>query len=269
VPRPSRKGNAYTEEACIDAWSACRADLGRAPTKKDYKAWRTRRMQEAGLDLPNYATLMHHLGEGSWTGISERFGVHVPPARGRKRRFSDEQLRAAWTRCRRELGRPPTVTDYLRWRKACICRGEQPPPAAKTLIRRLGAGAWRGGKLADTDSHSFDRARWRLSDRELVGASRACAADLGRAPTRFDYDVWRRGEIDRGRARPPDAGTIALRLGGRSWPAAVRLAAHRSGGWQRRIIEQGRNRRGRRRSSEPSGRPRLSCAVRGAVREHR
>jgi hypothetical protein len=261
VPRSCRKGAAYTEEDAIDAWSACRADLGRPPTKRDYSAWRARRMHEAGIDLPNYATLMHHLGGGSWAAIAERFGVEVPSSRGRKRRFSDEQLRAAFTACRRELGWHPTVTAYESWRRACLCRGEQPPPAATTLIRRLGSGAWHGGKLADADGHPFDRFHWRLSDQALAGAWRACAADLGHAPPRFDYDVWRRGEIDRGRTRPPWAGTIALRLGGRSWAAAARHAASADKAqWPPRRASTERQERRRRAS-----RSRLSVAVAGQI----
>lgn len=225
VPRSRRKGAAYSEDECIDAWLACRAELGRVPTERDYKSWRFRRMHEAALDLPNYATLMHHLGGGSWTGIAERFGEDVPPSRGRKRRFTDAQLRAALTTCQRELGRRPTLTAYVRWRRVCLRRGEQPPPAATTLIRRLGSGAWHGGELAEAEGDLFDRYRWRFSDRDLAGAWRSCAADLSRTPTRFDYDVWRRDEIDQGRARPPYSGTIALHLGGRSWPAAARIAA--------------------------------------------
>ena len=117
----------YSDRDIILALVSVSTRVGRVPSAKDYAA------HARELSYPSLPTVLNRMG--GWTNALRASGMQPPatPARGRKRRWTDE---ACWTALRkvvRELGGLPTVLAYERH-----AAGRPELPSSATLRNRLG-----------------------------------------------------------------------------------------------------------------------------------
>jgi hypothetical protein len=112
--------------AAVCALHEVAAILGRSPSINDYRKLR-RELPELGL--PSDTNIRRWLGEGSLSGggwneclrrvlldaVSD--GDFTSSLVGRTYRFDDSEIFSALRECAAELGRPPTMSQYLQWAK--------------------------------------------------------------------------------------------------------------------------------------------------------
>jgi hypothetical protein len=227
LDRPPLLRNAGVEELTSN-WQACASELGHPPSIGEYNCWRARVfVRDPCARVAHHKTLAKQLGEGSWPAVASRVDVAYSPKFGPTgNNYSDEELAAALESCVAEHGHPPSPAEYTSWRRRRLAAGATQLPSDRTLVNRLGRGSWRIALGADCTSSAACRISYGLD--QLVNAWRSCALDLGRPPSQYDYDAWRREQLARDNVTQlPHYKTLADRLGGGSWPEIVRRRAMR------------------------------------------
>jgi hypothetical protein len=129
-----------------------------------------------------------------------------------------------WRACTAELGHPPSIGEYTRWREQKMARDRAGHLAHhKTLTERLGGGSWSAiaARLGVAYAPRSGPLSSSYGDDELRRALRAASAELGHPPTEAEYSEWRERRRDTATIRTPHAHTIASRLGHGAWPRAA------------------------------------------------
>ncbi len=125
----SRGAQTYSDRDIIEALTATAADLGRAPSAKEYAA------AALGAQLPSLATVLNRMGGWSKAMAAAGLRPDTDPMRTRKRtRVWTEP--ACWRALRRvvdELGDFPSVLAYDR-----LATGRSDLPSSATIRKRLG-----------------------------------------------------------------------------------------------------------------------------------
>lgn len=225
VPAP-RRSRPWTDAQLIAAWEDCKCALGAAPgSQHHYDLWRERRRgQDHGTLPPTSSALIRRLGDGSWRDLFIRL-EDTPPPRGRAgcRCYPAAQIQEAWQEAKRFVDRPPSMSDYERYRTKRITEtgGAVAVPTIGVFLRRFGTWRELHLQLEGVEPSSLPTRR---PDVELIAIVRACASQIGRPPSINAYERWCTvGDLSTGNRRPKYI-TIARRLGQGSWPAAVRRA---------------------------------------------
>lgn len=135
------------------------------------------------------------------------------------------------------LGHAPSTTEYMDEYRRRRTTGENPIPTASAIIKRFGswASALAEAGIIAADVGEIHRLRvvrkkrvGRYPDDRLLECLRACAAEIGFAPTVVAYSVWREVRLGGGSGRRapgsdiPHFRTIADRFGG--WGNALEAA---------------------------------------------
>ena len=117
----------YSDRDIILALVSVSTRVGRVPSAKEYGA------HARELNYPSLATVLNRMG--GWTNALRASGMEPvgPPARARKRRWTDEACWTALRKVARELGEIPTVLAYERH-----AAGRPELPSSATLRNRLG-----------------------------------------------------------------------------------------------------------------------------------
>jgi hypothetical protein len=226
LPLSRRSRREFGDDELAHAWRACAVDRGHPPTEVEYDVWREAQLtRDETRHLPCSYTLVRRLGGGTWSGVAATLGVET--SRQRSRRAGGDcslgELTRMWRACADELGHPPSIGEYMRWREQRMARDRAGHVAHhKTLTERLGGGSWpaiaarlgvdyapRSGPLSSS-----------YADDELSRAWRAASAELGHSPTEAEHSEWRARRRDRATIRLPHAHTLASRLGHGAWPRA-------------------------------------------------
>jgi hypothetical protein len=258
LPRSRRLRREFTRDELAGAWHACAADLGHPPSQPEYDRWREAHLStDDTRHLPSSDTLMRRLGRHAWSRVAAALGVEVPRPAGSSRRFSDGELAEAWRACTLELGHPPSVEQYVGWRKNSLARDDTAClPHPKTLTERLGGRSWPGiaARLGVSYAPHCGPLSTAYGDDELTRAWECATVELGHPPTEAKYSEWRaRRRAGTGADRLPHGHTLTNRLGHGKWPrvaagvvCAPGPAAHRTysvdqlaGAWRRCTVDLG------------------------------
>jgi uncharacterized protein (DUF433 family) len=121
-----RAAPTYTDDDITLALTSAAAQLGRAPTAKEYAAIARRGR------LPSLATVLNRMG--GWSNALASAGLRTAaPARPRSRRWTEEACWDALVRAADELGEIPSVLAYERF-----AAGRSDLPSSATIRNRLG-----------------------------------------------------------------------------------------------------------------------------------
>jgi hypothetical protein len=126
----------YLDQDLKQMWSGFLKFAGERTTEQMWDAYREQTRDAAGsYAVASASTLMRRLGSGTWRGVCRHFGESGVLAPGWRRRYTTEDLVAAWTDCKRALGRVPrSPYDYESWRRCGV-----------TLRIRRPRRRWRAG----------------------------------------------------------------------------------------------------------------------------
>lgn len=220
VARLSKFPGSQRTGRLLDAMRLCMADLGRAPSRRDYDGWRDQ--LEDPTEVPHSSQI--RVAFGSWRGARQALGEPgADPMAVRlyadNRPWSKEQLIAALRACSRDLGRGRfSFARYHGWAERQAART---PRNRHAFFVAFGDwdGALKGAGLED--AHPGSRP-WRRYPSDVVVSSlraawveRACDGHLAMDA----YDAWSYASSEGFR---PSSRTVAARFG--SWGAAL-LAA--------------------------------------------
>ncbi len=194
----------WGEGEIIAALRAARHELGRAPTRKEYKALASER------GWPSATVLAGRYGR--WDGVLRAADLALPPAWTRERVIAALQVDA------QGRGQPPRQTDWS--------RGSTEHPPARTALA-LFDGSWNHALKAAGLPVRYERGWTR---ERVIEALRADARERGRPPRSADWFHAAPGR--------PTVGVVRNHFG--SWNAGLRAAGlevtHEMGKWTRQTV---------------------------------
>jgi hypothetical protein len=226
---PPRRYRAWSDDDLIASWRACKRDLGAAPTcERHYMLWRERRRAETSAVPPSTLALIRRLGRnGSWSQLYARLEGHAPPdAPGTAKRYSDQEIAAAWRGAEAAAGGIPSMTEYDQYRIE-RSTGEHLVPSVNTMVRRFGS--W-GEAQRQLSGAQLRPRQVRRTDAELHEFVRRFISTSPAWCSMEGYNAWRASEMKRTGERIPTVNTIVRRIGRRSWTEAVNRAVSNPSG---------------------------------------
>lgn len=220
------------QERIVAALRRCAADLGHAPSRRDWDTWRAR--QNRPQDWPSASAIRNAFG-GSWSRARHAAGGQPSPAASALRltaqgaSYTDKEMLAALLAAGGENLSALTFEGYVRWARARAPRldGPRTPRSGKPFRRRWGSWAQAmeaAAEAAGTTGNPRSRAWGKTYGSEvIIDALMEATADVKPGPhglTFGQYDRWARTH-PLGRPRPR-AATVARHFG--SWAHALEAA---------------------------------------------
>jgi hypothetical protein len=223
-------------------------ELGKSPSVREYKALREAHRERG---WPDPRSITRWLGVRSWNDALVRMRLEPVPegdvvegAIGPV--YTIDEVIQAVRECARDLGRTPTITDYLAWQRRPDVRARPGRRPAATWIfnrifggfgpARVAAGLVSGGPTAAHPSDLLLRsANYRLDDEQILEDIRFAATRIEGPVTAAAYDRERRliyvetKAEGHGRALA-GVGTVYRHFG--TWTAAIDAAGLAGRGWK-------------------------------------
>jgi hypothetical protein len=238
--------------------------LGGSPLESEYEELRTNDYRQAGW--PSAHTVRRVLA-GTWNECLGRAALEAVAngdviVRELGSSFTADEAKEALQECRADLGRIPTLTEYIGWAsKQEVKRRPGRRPSSQGPFDRLfggylqaleaaglcdiGGGVWNGPRSTATRAGVY-----RQTDESMKEALREVARRIRRSPTTSEYmlqrEIVRKESEDAGRLRTlPSYNAIHRRFG--SWEGALAAAG----------LEPANGRQRRTERPELKGRPSL------------
>jgi hypothetical protein len=239
VARKRPRALRFTKDEAVASLRVAYRELGDPFSALRYDYWvhtRDRRQSSAsarsGSPSPSSVTVSQIFG-GWRPAVEQVLGAHaLRPRKVRRPEFTTDDLVEAWRHCANEVGHPPSLNEYFKWRIAVM---ESEPsraiPAPMTLMRRLGRGCWSGlaAMIGDPPARPQRRIRPYTMD-EITGAVHAYLANEDSRPSKRGYELWRGSKM---RNEPtiyvPTIVTLEFRLG-RTWSQILAETTPPTGG---------------------------------------
>jgi hypothetical protein len=205
--RLKRKAAAALQTAAADINSA-------VLTRSTYEVWR----EAQSKHHPSATQIVREIGNGRWGRACQTAGVPATK-RSDARRYSIQEIKTAINRAVEAVGEPFTIEKYNTWRES---QGVDMPNHS-TIATRIGDGSWEAvcqlmGVRSGTAGRNDGEVVYESEDLERV--LELASEDLGRRPTRSDYQSW----CEKQDEDYPCAATLRDRLGDGSWIEACRVA---------------------------------------------